>query len=213
MKTIAIAALIGSISASKLNACLESGINGAGLSCVPNQYLFATGMNGDEDLGEDIIMKGEPFHYNQKKTQHLAQGDDAAAEDAAEEKKDKASEDKMAEADAKAKKAEANAKESKIGPSEKVSVLETVIAKEHTTFYDKKQPKMMDLVQLNAKDGELPAGYDVISPGAEKVSILDQGQVTYSNTGGVTGGLFSFPHPYRTAFYVQIDDDMGLWRF
>jgi len=24
-------------------------------------------MNGDEDLGEDIIMKGEPFHYNQKK--------------------------------------------------------------------------------------------------------------------------------------------------
>ena len=25
---------------------------------------FATGMNGDEDLGEDIIMKGEPYHYN-----------------------------------------------------------------------------------------------------------------------------------------------------
>jgi len=24
-------------------------------------------MNGDEDLGEDIIMKGEPYHYNQKK--------------------------------------------------------------------------------------------------------------------------------------------------
>merc|ERR1719331_982508 len=30
------------------------------------QALFATGMNGDEDLGEDIIMKGEPYHYNQK---------------------------------------------------------------------------------------------------------------------------------------------------
>jgi len=27
--------------------------------------LFATGMNGDEDLGQDIIMKGEKFHYNQ----------------------------------------------------------------------------------------------------------------------------------------------------
>merc|ERR1719188_2071027 len=25
--------------------------------------LFATGMNGDEDLGQDIIMKGEPYHY------------------------------------------------------------------------------------------------------------------------------------------------------
>merc|ERR1719356_773127 len=24
---------------------------------------FATGMNGDEDLGEDIQMKGEPFHF------------------------------------------------------------------------------------------------------------------------------------------------------
>ena len=26
---------------------------------------FATGMNGDEDLGQDIIMKGEKFHYKQ----------------------------------------------------------------------------------------------------------------------------------------------------
>ena len=30
---------------------------------------FATGMNGDEDLGEDIIMKGEPYHYHQKDAQ------------------------------------------------------------------------------------------------------------------------------------------------
>lgn len=27
------------------------------------RQLFATGMNGDEDLGQDIIMKGKPFHY------------------------------------------------------------------------------------------------------------------------------------------------------
>ena len=27
--------------------------------------LFATGMNGDEDLGEDITMKGDKFHYVQ----------------------------------------------------------------------------------------------------------------------------------------------------
>ena len=32
---------------------------------------FATGMNGDEDLGADITMKGQKFHYNQA----LAQGD------------------------------------------------------------------------------------------------------------------------------------------
>ena len=30
---------------------------------------FATGMNGDEDLGQDIIMKGDKFHYNQRMSQ------------------------------------------------------------------------------------------------------------------------------------------------
>jgi len=66
MKSIAILALLGAVSAASLNACNQSGINGAGLSCVPQDaQLFATGMNGDEDLGEDIIMKGEPYHYNQ----------------------------------------------------------------------------------------------------------------------------------------------------
>ena len=30
------------------------------------QQQFATGMNGDEDLGQDIQMKGEPFHYRQQ---------------------------------------------------------------------------------------------------------------------------------------------------
>ena len=26
---------------------------------------FASGMVGDEDLGQDIIMKGEKYHYNE----------------------------------------------------------------------------------------------------------------------------------------------------
>jgi len=31
---------------------------------APEAYsYFATGMNGDEDLGQDITMKGEKFHY------------------------------------------------------------------------------------------------------------------------------------------------------
>ena len=92
MKTFAVAALIGSISALslaespdcpestqvfsynerapaasgflQLSACESTGV--AGVTCVPNHQLFATGMNGDEDLGEDIQMKGQPFHYNQK---------------------------------------------------------------------------------------------------------------------------------------------------
>ena len=30
------------------------------------QTNFATGMNGDEDLGQNIIMKGDKYHYNQE---------------------------------------------------------------------------------------------------------------------------------------------------
>merc|ERR1712166_436778 len=29
------------------------------------QLRFATGMSGDEDLGQNIIMKGDKYHYNQ----------------------------------------------------------------------------------------------------------------------------------------------------
>jgi hypothetical protein len=51
-----------------LTACQRSGIEG--ISCaIPNRQLFATGMNGDEDLGEDIQMKGEPFHFRQAMAQ------------------------------------------------------------------------------------------------------------------------------------------------
>jgi len=31
-------------------------------------------MNGDEDLGQDITMKGEKFHYNQKRQALFATG-------------------------------------------------------------------------------------------------------------------------------------------
>merc|ERR1719197_859311 len=48
-------------------ACEASGVTG--VNCVPNHQLFATGMNGDEDLGQDITMKGEKFHYNQNMVQ------------------------------------------------------------------------------------------------------------------------------------------------
>ena len=42
------------------SACQKSGQ--AGVLCENN--LFATGMNGDEDLGQNIIMKGDKYHYN-----------------------------------------------------------------------------------------------------------------------------------------------------
>ena len=55
----------------QVNACVNSGV--AGVTCSPpNAELFATGMNGDEDLGQDIIMKGKPFHFEQKEEQDEA---------------------------------------------------------------------------------------------------------------------------------------------
>ena len=101
MKAFTLIALIGAASATKLNSCMKTGMNGWGLTCTPpNAELFATGMNGDEDLGEDIIMKGKPFHYNQKLAQEAPE-EGSAAEEKAEEKEDS----KMKEAEAKAKKA------------------------------------------------------------------------------------------------------------
>jgi len=87
MKSFAIAALIAAVAAEspdcpestqvfsyserapaatgfvQVSACQSTGV--AGVRCVPNDQLFATGMNGDEDLGQTIKMKGDTYKYNQ----------------------------------------------------------------------------------------------------------------------------------------------------
>ena len=67
------------------SACAMYGVSG--VTCGPSdEALFATGMNGDEDLGEDITMKGNKFHFVEKPAQ-LAQfatgmnGDEDLGED------------------------------------------------------------------------------------------------------------------------------------
>jgi len=56
----------------QLSACNQAGISG--VTCGPSDVeLFATGMNGDEDLGQDITMKGEKFHFNEENQMKLAQ--------------------------------------------------------------------------------------------------------------------------------------------
>jgi len=90
MKSIVLAALLGYTSAVKLNespdhpnsnvvfpyteksapaaglvqtsACMQANVQG--VDCVPNEELFATGMLGDEDLGQEITMKGVKYRYN-----------------------------------------------------------------------------------------------------------------------------------------------------
>ena len=52
----------------QLSACQASGH--PGVTCSPvDDVLFATGMNGDEDLGETIKMKGDTFKYHQSLAQ------------------------------------------------------------------------------------------------------------------------------------------------
>jgi len=66
----------------QISACVNA--NAQGVTCRPaNSELFATGMNGDEDLGEDITMKGEKFHYSQKKDASLVQFTGDAEDDVA----------------------------------------------------------------------------------------------------------------------------------
>ena len=58
-----IVALIARVEGTE-SACALSGVSG--VTCGPSdEALFATGMNGDEDLGEDITMKGNKFHFVQ----------------------------------------------------------------------------------------------------------------------------------------------------
>ena len=61
----------------QVSACYKAG-GIPDVSCGPtNIELFATGMNGDEDLGQDITMKGQKFHYQQQ--QLIALNGDADA--------------------------------------------------------------------------------------------------------------------------------------
>ena len=67
----------------QLNDCNRAG-SVSGVSCEPaRELLFATGMNGDEDLGEDITMKGNKFHFNQNLAQFATgmNGDEDLGED------------------------------------------------------------------------------------------------------------------------------------
>merc|ERR1712127_250551 len=78
MKYQVIAALVAVVSASKIAQkespdCPESTQVFSYTEHVPVAagfaqlgVRFATGMNGDEDLGEDITMKGDKFHYVQR---------------------------------------------------------------------------------------------------------------------------------------------------
>ena len=99
--------------------------------------LFASGMNGDEDLGVDIKMKGEPYHFEQKPIDLKLfasgmNGDEDLGVDIKMKGEPFHFEQKAAQTEQKGDDWSAN------GEPEKVSILQTPIAKTHTTFYGEK---------------------------------------------------------------------------
>ena len=69
MKYIVLAALLASAVSSVKITSLDNGTN-----------KWATGASGDEDLGQDITMKGDKFHYNEGAHAASAGGDEGTAD-------------------------------------------------------------------------------------------------------------------------------------
>ena len=145
-----------------------------------NQY-FATGMNGDEDLGEDITMKGNKFHFMQQQQQNGCGPNELSA--------DGICLFKALAQEEPAKKAETEKVE--VLEPEKVHTLDPKIAKSHTTFYNR------DLVQIGDEGEKSKDGY----PRPEGVHDLDP--MVYTNISNMRNysHVLNPSNGYRTAFY------------
>ena len=137
---------------------------------------FATGMNGDEDLGQDIIMKGEKFHYAEKPatTNSTAAGRYHLAQE----------ENVQLEWDQPVQ-----------GPAEGVLFPQTGLATHHTTFYAKKSP---DAAFLETEKDEGASGTPV-----EGVNVLavEPHQNSYNGP-----SWLAYPQGERTTFYAQTQE-------
>lgn len=149
------------------------------------QLNFASGFDGQEDMGEDIEIRGEPFHFIQKDTKMVQLHAEPTVEDDGKEDLD-------------APKGKAAAMAAKPGngkyewwtrgdPAEKVSFVDPVIAREHTTFY----------AQKDGEEKKAPAA-------PEKVHVLNPNEAIAESN-----GPNAFPSPWRTAFYDKVNN---MWR-
>jgi hypothetical protein len=109
-----------------------------------NDALFATGMNGDEDMGEDITMKGDQFHYLQgNNTKNVTSNASSNATKAAVGKGCNAGETASPDGNCYF---EGEAVQLYADPPEKVLTLEPKIGVHHTTFMT--QANSTSLLQL-----------------------------------------------------------------
>ena len=148
----------------QLNDCNRSGVSG--VTCEPaHKQLFATGMNGDEDLGEDITMKGNKFHFvqNPSLAQWDAKGLPAIPYPAQDAKQAPQKKDYAKGYDA----------------PEQVHVLDPKIGKKATTFYlgqqeyDTKGLPAIPYPAQDAKEGKPDKKWNEGYDAPEQVHVLD----------------------------------------
>ena len=154
--------------------------------------LFATGMNGDEDLAEDITMKGDKFHYIQKnnstapvKVSKVAAKTEGKPEAAA----SKCNPGETANAVDGNCYFEGENVQTYADPPEKVLTVDPKIAKGLSSFYG----QTASLVQVSDEEG--PKSHNT-----EKLHVLEPIPAQVASN-----SFDAFPNQ-RTAFYAQIED-------
>ena len=141
--------------------------------------LFATGMNGDEDLAEDITMKGDKFHYIQKtptETKKVGKKAEPAAAGSC-------NPGETASVDGNCY-FEGENVQTYADPPEKVLNMDPKIARGATSFYG----QTASLVQVDDEKHE-----------TEKLHVLEP-------IPSHVASFLDFPNQ-RTAFYAQLEDD------
>jgi hypothetical protein len=141
--------------------------------------LFATGMNGDEDLAEDITMKGDKFHYIQKtptETKKVGKKAEPAAAGSC-------NPGETASVDGNCY-FEGENVQTYADPPEKVLNMDPKIARGATSFYG----QTASLVQVADEKHE-----------TEKLHVLEP-------IPSHVASFLDFPNQ-RTAFYAQLEDD------
>ena len=140
-------------------------------------------MNGDEDLGQDIIMKGEKFHYaeNPAKTNQTAAGRYQLAQE----------QNVQLEWDNPVQ-----------GPAEGVLFPQTGHAEHHTTYYAKKSPEVA-FIETEGEPGTPVEGVHVIAPIPHQATFTGPSEFAYPNQ------RTTF---YAQTGAVQFDQQNGLWR-
>merc|ERR1711934_905080 len=151
----------------------------------PTEYVqFATGMNGDEDLGEDIAMKGDKFHFvqNPLSANALIQtSDEAEAKKEAKAAEKKA--EKVAEAKAEAKEEAKAAKKEAADPVMAESKKEAAEAKKVEAKEAKAAKEKADEVKKEGKKEGKKAGKKEAEKKEAEAKKPDGNGIVYDTTG------------------------------